>query len=119
MRKLLIIAILVATAVVLYQTRLKDDSRAVLTQMIGVINDMDLPQEAKDTITPIVRSLHPGAFQESFDLTRKVGRKFNEASYQAAVMQGLIAELQAAGQQALADRVKLQAPFHNITVTEY
>ena len=43
------------------------------------------------------------------------------AAYKSASkeMQGLIAELQAAGQHALADRVELQAPFHNITVAEY
>ena len=95
-----------------------DASRRIKAEMLGVIEDMNLPSEWQEEATWLVEAAHKEAFDSALDVTRKLGRKFDERIYYNEVFDLIINRAREDGQPQLAERLANERSSFLLHVTE-
>ena len=114
----LIAAAVIIAAAAFYSYREKDAAAGVKAEVREIIMEMDLMPAWEDAALKLVDVAHPQAFQSALDVTRELGRKFDETVYYDELFDRVIAFAREDGKHDLADSLDRQRRHFQLTVTE-
>lgn len=117
-RWLVSLVVVLAVGVIFYVHRREDASRRIKAEMLGIIEDMSLPSEWQEEASWLVEAAHKEAFDSALDVTKKLGRKFDECVYYNKVFDLIINRAREDGQTQLADRLASERSSFLLHVTE-
>ncbi len=118
MRKLLAGLGLVVFAVVFYNYYGGDSSKRVRTEMLRLVGDMELSDAERAEAQRLVETFHDATYQNSLDIGRKVGSKFDEKSYYDELFARMTDQARSDGNSELAQKLSAQKDLHSLHVTE-
>ncbi len=118
MRNLLAIVLVIVVGVGVFIYRRDSASNEIKTQMLLIVDDMDLSPQGRGEVKALVSRFHGQAFSNGLDLSRRHGPKFDPKSYYDEVLRLVIAQLREEGNMFLADKVERLQAFHSLSVTE-
>lgn len=118
LRWLISLVVVVAVGVTFYTKLREDASRRIKTEMVGVIEDMSLPRDWHEEATWLVEAAHKEAFDKALDVTKKLGRKFDERVYYNEIFDLIINRAREDGKTRLADRLADERSRFLLHVTE-
>ena len=117
-RMLLLLVIAAAVAIGFYTYRQQVSSGNIKAQMLGILDDMDLPADWHEEAVLALETAHEEAFNKALDVTKQHGSKFDVESYYQDAFGLMIAWAQEDGKNELADRLELDHTSFVLRVQE-
>ncbi len=118
LRWLISLVVVIAVGLTFYAKLREDASRRIKTEMVGVIEDMSLPPDWHEEATWLVEAAHKEAFDKALDVTKKLGRKFDERVYYNEIFDLIVNRAREDGKTQLADRLAGERSRFLLHVTE-
>lgn len=118
MRGVIMVMVVLAAAVGFYVFRSTQGSERVLTEMLGVADDMDLSPGWTDEVKRLIREAHDDAFARAMNTTQARGRKFDDKLYFEEVIGFVVARAREEENEDLATTIERQSAFFSLQVTE-
>jgi hypothetical protein len=118
MRNVVALIIVVCIGIGVFVQRRTSASREIRSQMLQIVDDMDLAAQERTDVKSLVAHHHEQAFAAALDMSRRLGRKFDERSYYEEVFGLVTGSLRAEGKAFLADKIDRLKEFHVLSVTE-
>jgi hypothetical protein len=117
MRKLLAVVTVAVFAVGIYSYFRDRESLKIKTEMLRLVDDLDVSPKQRDRVRGIVESAHNSVFERALDLSRERGHKFDAKLYQDEMFARMI-ELARSEDADLAERLSTQQRHHELVVSE-
>ncbi|UCC28702.1 MAG: hypothetical protein JSU86_10920 [Phycisphaerales bacterium] len=117
-RWLVSLVVVIAVGVTFYAHRREDASRRIKAEMLGIIEDMSLPSKWQEEAAWLVEAAHKEAFDNALDVTKKLGRKFDERVYYNKVFDLIIDRAREDGRTQLAESLANERSSFLLHVTE-
>ncbi len=111
-------AVVAGVGVGFYNYKHQRASAVLLAQILGVADDMDISPGFKDELHTLLRAAHEDAFARALDISRDLGRKFDEGLYYKEIFDAVIARAREQGKNDFGDRIEQERKYFSITVTE-
>jgi len=118
LRWLISLGVVVAVGITFYTHRRQDASRRIKAQMVGVIEDMSLPRDWREEATWLVEAAHKEAFDKALNISKKLGRKFDERVYYNEIFDLIVNRAREDSKTQLADRLADERSRFLMHVTE-
>ncbi len=118
MRKLLAGIVIVAFAIGFYTYRQGGASVNVKTEMLRLVDDLNLSPGQHETTRRMVELHHEAVYGDALDISRDRGRKFDVKLYQEELFRRMIDQARQDGDADLADRLSAQRNDIQLVVTE-
>lgn len=118
MRNVIALLIVVGVGVGVWKYLQETASDEIKNQMLLILDDMDLSEQERGEVRPILLQFHAQAFNQALDISKRHGRKFDGKSYYGEVFNLVVDELFEKGNILLADKVKRLQAHHSLIVTE-
>ena len=118
LRWLISLVVVIAVGLTFYAKLREDASRRVKAEMLAIIKDMNLPPEWHDEAVWLVEAAHKEAFDKALDVTKKLGRKFDERVYYNEIFDLIVNRAREDGKTQLADRLADERSRFLLHVTE-
>lgn len=87
-------------------------------EMVGIITDMEFSAEDQEAVAALVTRFHDQAFRDALDVSKELGRKFDESAYYDDIVQRITAALRDAGRESLATAFHEKQSFFSLSVSE-
>jgi hypothetical protein len=118
MRNVVALILVIGVGVGVFMYRRGSASDEIKTQMLLIVDDMDLPAQERGEVKALVSQFHRQAFNRAMDVSKQLGRKFDEKSYYEEVFSLVVTRLREEGNTLLADNVERRHTFHSLSVKE-
>ncbi|MEK7711083.1 MAG: hypothetical protein AAB341_04225 [Planctomycetota bacterium] len=118
MRKLLAGVVIVAFAIGFYAYRHGGASTKVKSEMLRLVDDLNLSPEQHEAARRMVELHHEAAYGDALDISRDRGQKFDARLYQEVLFRRIIDQARQDGDADLADRLSAQRNDIQLVVTE-
>lgn len=118
MRKVLAIVTVAVFAVGIYSYFRDRESLKIKSEMLKLVDELDLATQQRDRARGMVESLHASVFARSLDLSRDRGKKFDARAYQDEMFARMI-ERARVEDADLAERLSTQQRHHELMVSEH
>ncbi len=119
MRKLLAALLVVGVGVGVFVSRRGSASNEIKSQMLLILDDMDFTPRGRDEVKRLVLQFHDRVFSQALDMSRELGRKFDERSYYDELFRLVVFQLHEEGSASLAKKVEGLQKLHSLTVSEH
>ena len=117
-RMLLLLVIAAAVAIGFYTYRQQGSSANIKAQMLGILDDMNLPPDWHEEAVLLLGTAHEKAFNKALDVTKQHGRKFDVEVYYKEAFGLMIAWAREDGKSDLADRLEMDHTTFVLSVQE-
>ena len=87
-------------------------------EMVGIVGDMEFSAKDRETVAALVNRFHDQAFRSALDVSKELGRKFDESAYYDDIVQRITAALRDAGRDSLATAFQEKQRFFSLSVSE-
>ena len=117
-RKILMLLVLVAVGVGYWTYRHDAASKHIKTEMLAIVDEMDLTPVGREDVKQLIVHFHAGLFDRALDVGKRHGSKFNDKFYYDEMYRQVVEQLRADGDDNFADKVdRLKGEF-SLAVTE-
>lgn len=117
MRKALAVITVAVFAVGIYSYFRDRESIKIKSEMLRLVNDLELSPPQLNRVRGMVEALHNSVFAGAMDVSRDRGRKFDAKRYQEELFTRMI-ELSQSDDPDLAERLSTQQRHHELVVSE-
>lgn len=118
MRKVIGILMLLAAAVAVYFYYQQRVSEPVKQELMRIADDMDLSPAWTADLKNMIEQFHDGAFRKALDVSKELGRKFDEKLYYDEIFRRIIDSANQQGKTEFAAKLAEEKEFHSLAVTE-
>ena len=118
MRSFIAVLLIVSVGIGVYVFKRDAARENIRREMVGIVGDMDLPAKDQEAITALVNRFHDQAFRAALDVSKELGRKFDESAYYEDIVQRITAALRDAGRDSLATAFHEKQGFFSLSVSE-
>lgn len=118
MRRLIALLLIVIAGVGVYVLKRDAARENVRREMVGIIGDMSLSAKDQEAVVALVNRFHDQAFRAALDVSKELGRKFDESAYYDDIVQRIITALGDAGRDALATAFQHKQSRFSLSVSE-
>ena len=117
MRKVLAVVTVVVFAVGIYSYFRDRESLKIKSEMLRLVDDLDLTPPQRDRARGMVETHHLSVFARALNLSRERGHKFDAKLYQDEMFARMI-EQSRSDDPDLAERLSTQQRHHELIVSE-
>ena len=118
MRRLIALLLIVIVGVGVYVLKRDAARENVRREMVGIIGDMSLSAKDQEAVVALVNRFHDQAFRAALDVSKELGRKFDERAYYDDIVQRITAALRDVGRESLATAFQHKQEFFSLSVSE-
>lgn len=118
MRYALAVIVVAAVGVAFYLYRQDAASGVVKREMLAIVEDMGLGPDAVAEVQRMVETFHDEYYSRAMDVSKKLGRKFDESAYYNQLVDHIVGVARDSGLDEIADRLALEKDSHRLVVSE-
>lgn len=118
MRRLIALLLIVIAGVGVYVFKRDAARENVRREMVGIVGDMSLSTKDHDAVVALVNRFHDQAFRAALDVSKELGRKFDESAYYDDIVQRITTALRDAGRDSLATAFQHKQSRFSLIVSE-
>ena len=117
-RSLFALLVILVAAAVVFLSRRHDAAAEVKREFLAILQEIKLPEDWRTTAEQYVHAAHEKAFNKALDVTKAMGKKFDEKIYYDDLFDRIIAWAKEDGKTELADRLGIARKNYTFHVTE-
>lgn len=117
MRRALAVITVAVFSMGIYSYFRDHESAKIKSEMLRLVNDLDLTPGHLNQVRNMVEMLHDSAFADALDISRDRGQKFDARLYQDEMFARMIAQTRGPDPD-LAERLSTQQRHHELVVSE-
>ncbi len=118
MRRLILLLLIVIAGVGVYVFKRDAARENVRREMVLIVGDMNFSEKDQQAVVALVDRFHDQAFRAALDVSKELGRKFDESAYYDDIVQRIITALGDAGRESLATAFQHKQSRFSLIVSE-